>query len=178
MSAVDDKIINLLKKVNELAKRGVDGEKESAAQRLEYLMGKYGVSIDMLEADTKKEREFVIRSDQAKFFSQTVYSVCGKVDVMYYKNERYKKKSRRLVVMTETEFIEVSEKFAFYWEKYEQDLVYFYKAFIHKNKLFSKPSGEELDREPTREEIEEYERVQEMMQGLKKYSLQKKLENK
>jgi hypothetical protein len=96
---------------------------------------------------------------------------------MLYKQERYKKKMRRFVVMTETEFIEVSEKFAFYWEKYEQDLVYFYKAFIHKNKLFSKPSGETLDREPTREEIEEYQRVQEMMQGLKKYNLQRQLEN-
>jgi len=83
MTKVDDKIIELLKKINALAKRGVDGERENAAQRLEYLMGKYGVTFDMLEADTKKEREFVVLQDQQKFFSQIVYSVCGGVDIFY-----------------------------------------------------------------------------------------------
>jgi len=179
MTKVDDKIIELLKKVNALAKRGVDGEKESAAQRLEYLMGKYGVTFDMLEADTKKEREFVVLQDQNKFFNQIVYSVCGGVDIFYYEKDKYKKKIRKLVTMTEVEFIEVSERFAFFWKKYEEEMKLFYVAFIRKNELTSKPSEDRDERkEPTPEEIEEYLRVRQMMGGIKKYNLQKQLENK
>lgn len=175
----DQKIIDLLKKINELAKNGVDGEKQNASQRLEYLMKKYGVTFDMIESDTKTEREFVIREEQKKFFAQIVFSVCGLVDIMYYKKEKNKAKSRRFVVMSDLEFIEVSEKFSFYWNKYEQELIYFYKAFIHKNKLTTKPNEDrDQSTKPTPEEIEEYRKIMRMMEGIDKYNLQKQLENK
>jgi hypothetical protein len=179
MTNIDSKVLSLVKKVNELAKSGVGGEKQNAAERLTYLMKKYGVTPEMIEGDIKTEREFKVTQDQRTFFIQIVFNVCGKIDTFYRKSDKHNKYIRLYATVTDYEFIEISEKFYFYWGKYEADLVLFYKSFIHKNKLTTKLSDEERQSlEPSPEEIEEYFRIQKMMKGLDSYSIVKQIENK
>lgn len=177
MQEQDAKILAMLKKVNELAKNGVDGERETAQQKLEYLMKKYGVSISQLEQDAVTERVFKIKQEQKNFFIQVVFNVCGRVDVFYAKKDKHNKYIRQFVNVTELQYIEIMEKFEFYWAKYEADLVIFYKAFIHKNKLFTRTTEDSDDKELTQEQIEEYGRVRKMMSGMSQYEMQKLLES-
>lgn len=46
-----DKIKSLLNKVNALAERGIDGEKDDARKNLKVLFEKYGIVLNEIEAN-------------------------------------------------------------------------------------------------------------------------------
>lgn len=177
---IDEKILNLAKKVNQLSKKGVDGEKKSASEKLDLLMTKYGITWEMLESETKTQREFLILGEQRRFFNQVVSSVCGgDAEVYFNKLDNNKKKKRFYVTMSDIDFIEVSEKFNFYWEKYQEDLKVFYSAFIQNNHLYRKRT-EDDDSESEDVSPDERERllkVVQMMKGMDRHTMQKRLSN-
>jgi hypothetical protein len=173
---MSDNLLNLIRKLKELADRGEGGEKENAGVKLQQLLDKHGISIEDIEKDVVKERIFNITPNQQTFFRQVVASCFGEKAIYQYQKEPKKKVLVRILKLTDAEFIEFSSKFDFYWNKYESDLKTFYSAFIQKNHLYRKNSGTNKE-ELTQEQLDEISRVREMMLALKRHSFHKEIEN-
>lgn len=174
----DEKILSLLKKLDALAKRGVDGERENAAERLKFLMDKYQITAEQIEGEVYTDRKIYVTNEQRTFAAQVIASVVGDRDVFAYKHEARKKKRALVVSVTDFEFIEIQQRIDFYWEKYQDEMKIFYSAFIQKNKLYRKPSDDEpeTEKELTPEERARLFRMRQMMNGMEQHTMQKQIE--
>lgn len=71
---IDDKIRKRIAKINELANRGVDGEKDAAKTQLEKLLKKYNINPQEVDEITKKEYFFKYANNLDKdLFFQLLY---------------------------------------------------------------------------------------------------------
>lgn len=174
-----EKIIELLKKLKALAEGGVGGEKNNAEKMLTSMMKKHGITMDMLQDNIRRRKIFKITKIQRKVFMQVASSVLGK-RTSFWHNPKSKAVNKEYEIeVTEIEFLEIKAKFDFYWKAYEEELSIFTSAFIHKNKLFPKPSDEDEDeeeeRELSREEKQRILKISQMMQGMESRSFLKQL---
>ena len=176
MSEQDNKVIQLAKKLKELADRGEEGEKRSAEYHLNKLLEKHNLNLEDVLEEKREIRMFKISKEKEKFFFQILASVIGK-DSVKYKQLR----TQIYVMLTMTEYLEIDTKFDFYWKAWKEELSIFYKAFVQKNKLYSKPSEnkkEEDEKEISPEERAELLRMFRMMEGMNNHSLNKQIEGK
>ena len=128
--------LDLLKKLKALSERGVGGEKDNAAAKLQLLLKKYNLTIDQLEQEEKGIYTFKILAGTKKLFIQIVFCVCGKGPEIYkFAKERGQKRRMQVDGITQMQFVQICEMYEFYKKKYEEDLITFYKAFVHKNEL-------------------------------------------
>lgn len=171
---IDDKIIQLAKKLHALAEQGDGGEKENALEMLQRLIQKHGITLESIIGEAKHRRNFVIKTTQHKFFFQVVASVLGQ-DYSYYQS---KSNIRKIgLCLSDAEFIEIQAKFDFYVVAYEKDLKLFYRAFIHRNKLYAKQheNNQQSSKEQKPELTEDDLKIIYMMQGLKAHAFHKRL---
>lgn len=161
---LSDKIIDLARKIKALQEQGEAGERNAATGRLEYLMEKYGFTIDDLDSEVEKCTEFTYKNGQDWLLAQIIIHVAGKTRKMFAL-----KGSRRnllLVDLTAAEEIEIRAKFDHYWRAFDRDLKTLRHAFIYKNELL--PGDSEVVYTADAKEIEEIERVRNMMAGIDK----------
>lgn len=143
-----DKIKSLLNKVNALAERGIDGEKDAARKKLKVLLEKYGIALKEIQANKRIKREFSLKNktDCLDIFQHCVYVCAPKVKVFVYTYS-----CKAFCSLTPEEFVAVSEKFRYYWKLYEKQKAQFLHAFLIKNNL--SVSNEDNDN-PTLSDVE------------------------
>ncbi len=179
-----EEILSLAKKLRALAEQGEGGEKDNAVDMLTKYCAKHNISLSDLESDIKKQREFSIPDEifAKKLFRQIAGHVVENVDILVYKrksDDKIKGKKSFFVNLTDAEFIEIDTKFNFYLAKFNEDVILFYRAFIHKNKLYVKSSDDSNDeKELTPQELEEINKIRNMMMGMESHKFLKQLENK
>ena len=127
-----DKVKSLISKVRELAERGVEGERNSAQDKLELLLKKYGLKLKDIEKENRLKRTFRIsnKDDCITIITQTIWDVAPKTEI--------KQHNRKLEIycnLTAEQYLEVCEKFEYYWKLYQQEKKEFTVAFVIKNKL-------------------------------------------
>lgn len=168
-------IIELGKKLAELAKQGHGGEKTNAETMLRKLMEKHNITIEDIEGDEKKIRWFKPTKSQKQFFLQVVSSVLGK-GVPKYGNRVVK--SEIGMYLTDAEYIEIKSKFEFYWKRYLEDVEILYEAFVQKNRLYSKSTDNEPkpETELTADELKRLKKVIGTMDALDTHSFHKQIE--
>lgn len=169
---MDNKIIELAKKLHALAERGEGGEKANAEKVLRAFMAKHGITIETIIGEKRTWREFKAKGkDKQQFLIQTVASVIGDFS---YKQDR----ETFYIELTDAEFIEIDAKYEFYWKAYKEELDLFYQAFVQKNRLWKKPSGERTqENKPlTAEEKARLLRMFQMMEGIEQKSIIKQIE--
>ena len=168
-----------LKKLYELAIRGVGGEKEQAEAILKKLIKKYGVSMD--ELDEKIIKRYKIKYSGAaerKILIQIVYKVTNETGCSF--DFVYKKSGRACRTIlgldcTEAQKIEIEFLFDFYKKLYKKELEAFLLAFIHKHDLFGRlKEGEHGAQLSPEEEAKLYA----MMKGLSNESPLLQIEGK
>jgi hypothetical protein len=145
---MDEKILNLAKKLQALAERGHGGERENAEVMLTKLANKYSIDLKDLQSVKKMHRIFKFDDHffHKKFVQQVIASVIGEID-FYYAGLIH---NNWAVEISDVEYIEISEKLEFYWPAFLNDLEIFYTAFIQKNELFLKADPEKkYDLNPT-----------------------------
>lgn len=125
-----------IKKVYELVKRGTENERKVAEQKLKVLMEKYNISEDELD-ETDVECEFFRYKTeyQKRLVHQIIYSVLG--DVPTYRNPYMRKHIG--AYCTKAQKIEIEFMIEFYYRAFCEDLDFFMKAFIHKNRIYPPP---------------------------------------
>ncbi len=159
-----EKQVELAKKLNELAKRGVGGEKTNAAAMLEKLMRKYNLKIEDFDHEQRKERRFKYQNKTKKLFIQICLKVIGsKVEFYKYRGE---KGNYSIINCNEFEYIQIKEYYEFYSKLLTQELKRFEKAFIMKNNLIP-DDAEKLDTSNlTKTELMELYQTIQMMDGI------------
>ncbi len=140
-----NRIKTIIQKVKQLADRGIDGEKEAAQRQLNKLLLKYDLTLDDIEELEEREREFkhAKNPDARQLLAQCIFSVCGTIKVHAIKSEY-----RLSATMKTDQYIEVTEKYEYYWKLYKEQKAIFFEAFAQRNNLYSpevKHAGALLD---------------------------------
>lgn len=165
-----DKIKQTILKVKELAERGADGERQVAQNKLKSLLHKYGINISELQSDSTQER--IIKHhkhpDSRKILVQVICSV--KKTTMW----KLKKGYGIVADLSYDDYIEVIEKYKYFWKLYTKQKEIFFQAFITNNKLYS-AQQESSDSVPDKNP-EELREIVRMMMSMSKgdYSSQSK----
>ena len=164
---MDEKLINKLKKIKALAENGIGGEKEAAARIYENLLNMLDVSPEELDYITQETRDFYFtfsNSMEERLLGQIAYKVIG--DGTYYLKPNGKKMR---IVCTELESAEIQMLFNLYRKKLKEDLIIFYKAFIHRQQIFPDETAR-LYKEPKyqSDKSDEAEKVMKMMAGIER----------
>lgn len=159
--------IERLKKLRELALRGVGGEREAAIKLLAKLEKKYGLSSEELDEETEREFEFSFHGEFEKsLIAQIAYKVTdrmGAAQSLYYTRSGRKCRTCCAVTCTEAQKLEIEFLFDFYKALWKKEVDFLLQAFIQKHKLFGKLKDGEKGEELT---IEEMLKMQLMMNGL------------
>lgn len=129
-----DRIKTLISKVFELSKKGVGGEKIAAQKKLEKLLKKYGLTLSDIngDEDDKQQRVFRIknREDYLTLLTQVIWDVVPDV--------RIQQNTRKLEIYSKLnteQYIEVNEKFNYFWNLWSKEKEQFLMAFIITNRL-------------------------------------------
>ena len=150
---MDEKTQARIKKLQALAERGVGGEKETAARKLQELLEKNGISS--VEELAQDEYIFTLFSYNGvlgrKLLSQCIYKLMGyDSDRTQYKPPHTRQKIG--VYCTKAQKLEIELEFEFYERLFEEQQELFLSAFIQKQRIFP-PDAPVNDAEPTERDI-------------------------
>lgn len=139
---IDEKKIELMKKLQRLAERGVGGEKEGAQKKLQQLMKKYDIEESDLSDDKLEDHEWKYHNDfELRLLKQTIYKVMGKdgLNQMYHYRSGKGKKTIQGVQCTKVQAIQIGIEYEFYCEtwKEEHDCCYA-DTSENRHKIFSR----------------------------------------
>lgn len=140
--------MKILNNLNELAKRGVGGEKENAEKLLEKLLKKYNMTIEEIEQDVPKTR-YIVRSENKSNFDyektlidQLLYKIKPDAVTRVFTYRKIKRNRLTTIVdLTDAEWLMFQYEFSIYKDALEKDLGLFMSAFISKNHIY--PSAEQ-----------------------------------
>lgn len=131
-----EKIATKLKKIKELAERGVGGEKETAMRMYEELKARYELEDEEIMQDALTLRWFGYKTELVEdLLLQIFYKVTGNVKYNVYVG-RVSRRKKRGIYCTEIEAAEIILLFNFYKEELKRELKAFMVAFKSGNKLY------------------------------------------
>lgn len=172
---MDEKTLELLKKIKALAERGDRGERKAAQRQLERLMKKYNV----LEADLSDEIlsihwfKFKNKYDR-QLLVQVAYKIAPDRDAFEHTMGKGKR-TEVGVKCTKAEALQIQIEYEFYQRLLKEDMDFFFRAFIHKHEIFNHnpPPTDRAAPKLTREELF---RMGAMMNGMQDRTLHKMIE--
>jgi hypothetical protein len=134
------KLIELVKKLNEMALRGEPNERLVAKKKLDEITKKYKVKIDKLTSVNSKKRIFKLVSytDEKDILVHSILDT--NPDAKLLGNEHLR---QIYATLTDEEYKTVKEKFNFYWNEYLKERNALLAAFILKNDIGIVDSQEE-----------------------------------
>ena len=172
---VDEKKLELLKKIQALAERGDRGEREAARKQLERLMEKYNVQEADLSNEIVSIHWFKFANEyERKLLHQVGYKIAPSREI-YAHTEGKGKRTEHGIKCTKAEALQISIEFDFYKRLMKEEMDFFYRAFIQKHEIFSDAPPPDDRRSPklTREELF---RMSMMMDGMKDETLHQMIE--
>lgn len=174
---VDQKKLDLLKKLRELAERGVGGEKEGAQKTLERLMKKYNIQEADLSEDVEEDHDFRYRNEYEKLLlRQLFYKI-----VPEYKKKAYTYRCGRGsrttlgVSCTKAQALQIQIEYDFYRALWKEEVDFFMDAFIQKHRIFREPT-EGGGTDEGKMSKEELLRIFAMMKGMQDKSIKPMIE--
>lgn len=155
---MNQKKIDLLKKLKNLAEQGVGGEKETAQKKLKQLMQKYNVEEEELSDDTEGKYEFTFHGEfERRLLLQVGYKILGKKikKKMYEYKKGIGKRTTRIIECTKAEALQIRIEHEFYCDLWKEEQDFFFECFIQKHRIFTEDNEEKTgkNRKMTREEL-------------------------
>ena len=125
-----------LKKIKELAERGVGGEKETAMRLYRELMEKYDIEEAEVLEDRVEVHWFSYSTDlEERLLIRIFYKVTGSAAYHHYIGN-YSRRKKRGCECTEIEAVEIKLLFDFYKQCMKEELDIFMIAFLNGNNLY------------------------------------------
>ncbi len=162
------RLLEKLEHIKALAEKGCKGERIAAEERLNHLMGKYGITESDLEDAT--DRTYFIpykTSYECKLLCQLAYMHFGAGHAHGTVGTHTKRKHKKVAIdCTPAQYIEIEADFEFYRAALAEEMDVFYSAFIQKNDLFPSP---ELTRDnPSSRDVDMVRimKMEAMMEGI------------
>jgi len=167
------KLIDLARKVRELAEKGIDGERDAAQKALERILKKSGLTIEDIEGEEKNRCYFSYRTaNEENLLHQVIGSVTKESSYTVPANGNTKRVG---YMMTVAERVEAELKYEIYRKLLKEEYEIFYHAFVQKNRIYH-PEGTTTDiSEMTPEEKAKLRRIAEMADSIKKAQIHKQL---
>lgn len=173
-----ERIKEKLRKLLELARQGVGGEKDNAQSVLDKLLKKHDLTLDDLDPDfapvelcefsfdDKLERDLLL---------QVTFSVLQTNSIMRRKERGNSKKLR--IKMTKAQYLEVDLAFGLYREAFKKEQRRLYLAFVHKNNLVGQTRDDDTDVQSKPSELskEDVDAIISMMGAIKTTNVRKAL---
>lgn len=172
---VDEKKLELLKKIRALAERGDRGEREAARKQLERLMEKYNIQEADLSDEIISIHWFKFANEyERKLLHQIGYKIAPSREA-YVHTSGKGKRTELGVKCTKAEALQISIEFDFYKRLMKEEMDFFYRAFIQKHEIFNAEPPKDSERAPklTREELF---RMGMMMDGMKDATMHQMIE--
>ncbi len=172
---IDEKKLDLLRKIKALAERGERGEREAARVQLDRLMEKYNVKEADLSDDVTGMHWFKFSDDfERKLLFQIGYKIAPDRPAYKHKGGRGARTEIGFEC-TQAEALQIRIEFEFYSRILRDDLDLLYIAFIQKHQIYCDrpPKAEERAPRLTKEQIARMARI---MSGLKDETLLKMIE--
>ena len=171
MSA-NPEVMRRLRKLLELATRGVGGERENAERMLAATMRKHGVTMEQLESPTVERYYFATPTAlEGKLFNQVCFKVIGTQNYSLWKREGNGRKTG--VDLTHAQRLEVDLIYTMLRKQLRIEQERLYMAFIHKHRVFGTPDPDNKSDPLTHEQ---WLRMRQMMQGMDALALHKQIE--
>lgn len=172
-----ERMLEKMQGLKALAERGVAGEKEAAQKMLEKFMQKYDISETDIGEETVELAWFRYRDElESKLIHQIIYMVIGDCD-MYCKRGKGNRKFKLLgAYCTAAERLEIELNFDFFNRAMQEELNFFYSAFLQKNKLF--PPEEKARKSTSDDEMSTADllKLSLMMEGIQRRTMAKMIE--
>jgi hypothetical protein len=132
-----EKIIDRLKKIKELAERGVQGEAQAAKLLLEKLLKQHNITIEELSDEKREECSFnADNRTLAVLFMCLVNQIGVKRAKELY---QYKRDKKYYIELTLLEYIEIKQLFNFHKKQYKKEFekmkMNLERAYQHKHDL-------------------------------------------
>lgn len=125
-----------LKKIKDLAERGVGGEKETAMHLYRKLMEKYDIDEAEVLEDQVEVNWFSYSTDlEERLLIRIFYKVTGSPAYHLYTGN-YSRRKKRGCECTEIEAVEIKLLFDFYKQQLKEELDIFMLAFLNGNNLY------------------------------------------
>lgn len=174
---IDEKKLELLKKLQALAERGVGGEKEGAQRKLAQLMEKYQIEEIDLSEDKLEDHDFKYHNDfELKLLRQLFYKIVPDFRKYAY-TYRYGKGSKSTygISCTKAQALQIQIEYEFYCVLWKEEVEFFMQAFIQKHRIFAINNDDASD-DDERMSKEDCLRMMSMMQGMQDKSIQPMIE--
>lgn len=169
-----EKLIEKAMKLKAMTESNQEGERESATQFLADFMQKH--DITWKDLDDTIEQEFFIpftEEYQRKLLVQITYMHAGSGHcyALFKKNseEDEGQKTNSIVIKCRPiDFLNIKLDWEFYWEKFQEELDMFYRAFIEQNQLFPPENLQSDDDSDDNENLseEQIRKINKMAQGI------------
>ncbi len=162
-----DQIREKLKKILELSKRGIDGEKDNAQRILDEMVKKYDTSLDELNSEVCKECYFPYKNNPEK---ELILYILRSISDKEFRSYTDKTLGMELTV---SENIQAEIMTVTLLRQYRKELKNLPRAFAVANQLYSKRKSE--PKELTEKEKKANEELQRLARGFNKTCFDKQL---
>ena len=185
-----DEALDKIRKVYELANRGVGGEREAAKARLDELMKKYGITLEELDSETEEVHFYHLHGNRNHEIFAQVSATRGCTRFMFigpHDNSKDSKKLKGMLygkprganvtfVCSPLKFIEITTAYEVYQNSFDEHYEAFFYAFLAENDLFYGKA--DSNREITEKERKMLGRAQMMILGIERAEVHKQLQEK
>lgn len=172
-----DSIKDKIKKIQAMVDWGSSEEKINAKDKLDKILKKYNITLEQVYEEKLTPREYRCYSEyEKKLFMQCISKYCGKKRIV-----QCLKRDPRLffVEMSRIEFIDIQESMNFHKTNLKKEFKKMFTAYLHIHKLFDgRDYEEDLDENvDSSMTVEEAMEIANLMEGMGKDRLTKKLKN-
>jgi len=133
---IHEKIIWRLLKVYKLSIHGVGGEKENAARILQAKLSKYGLTIEQLCQNEKKQQRSFKKYNFKTAFEKQLLIQCACKIANSKGVKAYPDKKKLAISLTDLEHLELEAFYSYHLELFRKELKAFQEAFIYKHDIF------------------------------------------
>ena len=146
-----ERLLEKIRKVQALANRGADGEKQSAAALLDKLMKQYGIDEAEIAEERLEKCFFRYKTPyERKLLVQVIYTVTGKIPFKCVGSYSGRARKQVGIDCTAAERLEIEFSYEFYKAALEEEMERFYSAFLMKNDIFP-PASKKAEEIPAAE---------------------------
>lgn len=178
-------IIEKIKKLQKLAKSGVDGEKENATRRVQEIMEKYSITDADIEEEKQETFTYFIEGSycwellrQIAFLEnrdfRMIYLPEHKLDRTVKEGLKQIAKGKKhnvAMLCTPAEFIEITSKYEILHRGFKEQEDAFFYAFLSENNLLAPRDKSEKNPEPSEQEKKMYHRAAILSLGVDKVDI-------
>ncbi len=178
MTAERERLLQKIKRVQALAERGVDGEKDSAAALLETLMTRYNITEEDISAEREELAWFRYKTElERRLLLQVIYSITGKCAAGCVGTRSGRHWKQVGTECTAAERLEIEISFEFFNAAMKSELERFYTAFVNKSRIFPPPDKAGFAPPPDEMSKEEALKLAAMMEGMDRHTRRKMIES-